>query len=120
MTTCAPLSLGTARSSRCTRRWASCDNHTGIEQEEEYGCDECKKPIQRDVKGSHHTYLKADIFRQGGATGHLEFCSWTCCLKGLKKVRTDYFVSLPYLIYDDQDAKGLRAKDFFAAVRAFK
>ena len=88
-----------------------------------YGCDECKKPINRaelGPKGSRQ-YLQAQVFSRHDRDGakSLEFCSWKCCLKGLSKAKTDYFVSLPYLHYDETQ-KGIRSSDFFAAVKAFK
>lgn len=88
--------------------------------EEEYGCDECKKPIDYDLDvKQHRQYLQVTVFHHEGQSEHLEFCSWRCALKGLKKVKSDYFVSLPYLIYDD-DQKGIRAKDFWAALKSLR
>lgn len=84
-----------------------------------YGCDVCKKPISYEITGKHHQHLRATVFNEGKESRDLEFCSWACCLRGLKKVKSDYFVSLPYLLYDEKQ-KGIRAKDFFDAVRAFK
>ena len=81
------------------------------------GCDVCKKPIDRG--GKQRQYLQATVFKHGAETGHLEFCSWKCALRGLKKVKTDYFIGLPSLHYDERQ-KGIRAKDFFDAVKAFK
>lgn len=86
-----------------------------------YGCDECKRPINRGLghKGNRQ-YLQASVFnRTTDSAGTLEFCTWKCCLKGLGKAKSDYFISLPYLTYDEEQ-KGIRAQDFFDAVRAFK
>lgn len=94
----------------------TCDHKTRA-TDEEYGCDVCKKPI--DYGGQQRQYLKADVFRRDKETQSLEFCSWKCALQGLKKVKTDYFISLPFLHYDDHQ-KGIRAKDFFDAIKAFK
>jgi hypothetical protein len=90
--------------------------------EEEYGCDVCKKPINNrelDPKGNR-MYLQAQVFSNRGNSSaeQMEFCSWKCALKGLSKVKTDYFVSMPYLHYDETQ-KGIRASDFWAAVRSF-
>jgi hypothetical protein len=79
--------------------------------DEEYGCDVCRKPINRD--GQTRQHLSANVFHNGEVTTRLEFCSWKCCIQGLRKVKTDYFVALPYLHYDEKQ-KGIRAKDFFA------
>lgn len=81
--------------------------------DESYGCDECRKPIDRG--GQERQYLQATVFKHDVESRQLEFCSWKCCLKGLRKVRTDYFVSLPFLHYDERQ-KGVRARDFFAAI----
>lgn len=83
---------------------------------EEYGCDECMQPINRGARGNHLSLLQATAHRTEGAPKDYEFCSWVCCLKGLSKVKTDYFITLPYLTYDE-DQPGLRAQDFFAAYR---
>ena len=82
--------------------------------DESYGCDECRKPIDRG--GEHRKYLQATVFKRAGETQHLEFCSWKCAIKGLRKVRTDHFVSLPFLQYDERQV-GIRAQDFFKALQ---
>ena len=94
----------------------TCDDRRRV-TDDAYGCDECRKPI--DFGGKQRMYLQADVFRNSKPTQGLQFCSWKCALNGLKKVKSDYFVSLPMLHYDDHQ-KGIRAKDFFDAVRAFK
>ena len=94
----------------------TCENRRR-ETDDEYGCDECKTPI--DYGGQQRMYLAAEVFRNGKPTESLQFCSWKCALKGLKKVKSDYFVSLPYLHYDDHQ-KGIRAKDFFDAIKMSK
>jgi hypothetical protein len=92
-------------------------------REEEYGCDQCKKPINRGNLGpkGNRQYLQATVFQDRGTSNaaNLEFCSWKCCLKGLAKVKSNYFVSFPYLHYDEEQ-KGIRAQDFFVAAKAFK
>ena len=87
---------------------------------EVYGCDHCKNVITRGTSagGKHRSYLEANIFSNSQETTRMEFCSWLCCLLGLEKVETDYFISLPYLIYDE-DQGGIRAADFFNAMRQF-
>ena len=95
----------------------TCDHRTRA-TDDAYGCDECRKPI--DYGGKQRQYLAANVFSHDSSPSKdLHFCSWKCALKGLKKVKSDYFVSLPYLHYDDQQ-KGIRAKDFFDAIKAFK
>ena len=95
----------------------TCDHKTR-ETDEEYGCDECRKPI--DYGGEQRQYLRVNIFHHGSSPStELHLCSWKCAMKALKKVKSDYFVSLPYLHYDERQ-KGIRANDFFDAIKAFK
>lgn len=94
----------------------TCENRRRL-TDTEYGCDECRKPI--DFEGKQRQHLQVTVFRNNKPTESLEFCSWVCCLKGLKKINSDYFVSLPMLHYDDHQ-KGIRAKDFFDAIKAYK
>ena len=80
-------------------------------------CDKCKKDLGLNDCGEH---LEVKIFyqdqnNQRKETDHLQFCSWKCCIKFLPKIKSDYFVTLPYLHYDNRK-KGLTAKDFFEAI----
>ena len=78
-----------------------------------YGCDNCKKVIDFNLKDVES--LEATVFKHAGNTesNRLEFCSWKCCIVRLRKVKTDYFISLPFLSFDNKQ-NGLKAKDFFA------
>ncbi len=77
-----------------------------------YGCDFCKKEIDFDAEGQQ--YLEIAVFQNNsGPSERKQFCSWVCVIKGLRKVKSDYFVSLPFLQYDAKK-KGIRAKDFLA------
>lgn len=63
------------------------------------------------------TELTMTVFhKDGSAAEHMHFCSWKCCVKALRKVKTDYFISLPFLHYDGSQ-KGLGAQDFFALLK---
>jgi hypothetical protein len=84
-----------------------------LEENEVYGCDGCRKEI--DMRKKHVEYLDATVHHRTEAAKSLHFCSWKCCMKGLPKVKTDYFISMPFLMFDSK-AKGMRAKDFFAAI----
>jgi len=88
-------------------------------EEERYGCDECKKQID-EMGGGEHEYLELKIFRNPGdnQSQHLHLCSWKCVLKKVRKVRSDYFVVLPFLLYKKKVKKGLRASDFLKLLRA--
>lgn len=95
----------------------TCKRHGKIIQQEVYGCDVCKKEIDLNKKGAE--YLDATVFHhdQEKAAEHMHFCSWRCVIRGLKKVKTDYFISLPFLHYGS-GAKGLMAKDFFKFMKS--
>lgn len=82
---------------------------------EEYGCDECKKPI--NVGAPEREYLSATVFSMLDKSRDLQFCSWRCALAGLSKVQCEHFISLPYLTYDTAQP-GVRASDFFEALKA--
>jgi hypothetical protein len=93
----------------------------GTSQEESFGCDGCKKPIDdrlnnRDSQNRH--YLEVRVFSNDDSeTKHLQFCSWKCVLKTLPKINTDYFITLPYLTFDNPLEKGIRAQDFFREIK---
>ena len=76
-----------------------------------YGCDQCKKEIDMNLKDAD--YLKTTVFSLDGTSEHRIFCSWKCVIENLKKVKTDYFVSLPFVSYDKK-GKGLRAEDLIS------
>ena len=81
--------------------------------EDVYGCDLCKKEMDM-ISGNR---LDVQIFHNGSeATEHKHFCSWQCVLEFIPAITTDYFVTLPYLQYDDDTPKGQRAKDFLALI----
>lgn len=80
--------------------------------DEERGCDECAKPLGEDDS------LSATVFsNQDNETVDLHFCSWACALKKLSTVKTDYFISLPYLHFDAGAPQN--ADDFWKAIRGF-
>ena len=98
------------------REWntCSCCGSRKLKSEEVYGCDECRKEI--DLNQPDRAHLEAAVFHHGSESKHLHFCSWRCVIKGLRKVKTDHFISLPFLLYDEA-GKGLRARDFFALLK---
>lgn len=83
-----------------------------------YGCDECKKEIKEgqyklDVTIFYNNKKLSKQHNGDGETDRHEFCSWDCVCKFLPKIKTDYFVSLPYLFYDSKmKQKGIKANDF--------
>lgn len=87
-----------------------------------YGCDECKKEFGDEYK------LQIDVFYHDeknkkkdstGETDKYDFCSWVCVFKFLPKIKTDFFVNLPYLIYDSK-TKGTSVKDFLKLIKGKK
>jgi len=104
-------------------KWRKCSScGTNIERisDEEYGCDECKKPIAIAVEGKrHHDYLQVTIFQNPAhsTSSYRQFCSWKCTLRNLRKVKCNYFISLPCLQFEKDAVPGQRVKDFFKAIK---
>ena len=83
-------------------------------------CEFCGRECPMDLGPERERqYLDVTVFHTVEQADHIAFCNWTCALKGLKKIKTNYFVNLPYLHYDTT-IKGIRASDFWKAVREFK
>jgi hypothetical protein len=102
------------------KKCKTCHQRTTMSQEESFGCDECKRPIDEQLNtnnSKHRDHLQVAVFRNNreGAE-HLHFCSWRCVLAHLPKIKTDYFVSLPFLQYDGS-WPGTTAADFFKALK---
>ena len=71
-----------------------------------FGCDNCKKEV---LKGR----LEITIFySRKEETEHLHFCCWKCVLEYLPKIKSNDFVTLPYLSYDREEIEGCMASDF--------
>lgn len=69
-----------------------------------YGCDECMS----EIKGWPNENAKLDMtvfFSDTDHTQGLHFCSWDCVINHLPKIKTTYFVSLPYLMFDGNSPK---------------
>ena len=91
-----------------------CGRRGDLLQDEKYGCDECKKEIDMSKPGSD--YLRVTVHSNDERARSMEFCSWRCTVKGLKKIKTDYFIAMPFLNYDTRK-KGLMATDFFKLIK---
>ncbi len=91
-----------------------CGKSGKLLKEETYGCNECRKEI--DIDGSR---LEVTVFSNTNAAERRHFCSWKCVVKNIRKIKTDYFVSLPYLLYDDAP-KGMRVADFIKLLKVTK
>lgn len=86
-----------------------------------YGCDTCKAEIdlnRSSSSGKGSGYLKVTVFHEESSTQNLEFCSWDCFFAKVPKIKSDYFMSLPYLMFDETDNK-INAKGFFRAAKKF-
>ena len=97
---------------RTYRTCKSCKSRSHL-RSEVYGCDTCRKVL--DMNLPQADYLRANVHRhnQAGNSEEIICCSWKCMLKALRQVKSDYFVSLPFLHFDST-VKGMRAEDFFA------
>lgn len=72
-----------------------------------YGCDECKVVIDFNIKDVEYLEMTAHSNIDGYKS--FQFCSWECVLKFLPKVKTDYFVSFPFLHYDRKGKTSAKA-----------
>lgn len=97
------------------RKCSECGTRKALVHDASYGCDGCGKPIDALLEQSNirrREYLELSV-HNWESSSRLQFCSWKCVIRGLRKVESDYFVVLPYLHYDDA-AKGQRVSDFLA------
>jgi len=97
--------------------YKTCDKcgHREFVRDGAVGCDNCGKEL--DLSKPEIEYIDATVHRHNGEeTEPLYFCSWKCCLITLKKVKTDYFISLPFLSFDNKK-RGLEASDFFKLLK---
>ena len=105
-------------------RCPTCNSHIKTLEEEQYGCDCCKKVIDlEDNKyGNRESpHLSVTVFykEDHDKTDHLEFCSWKCLYLKLKeyKDRTDIsFIAFPYLSFE-RDIKDKYCGDFFECIK---
>lgn len=101
-------------------RCSECGGRKNLTQKASYGCDVCKKPID-DFLSSGNTrssdYLEIVVFHDAShETDRYQFCSWACCFKKLRRIKTGVFVSLPFLVFEKKP-KGQNAKDFFRCLK---
>jgi hypothetical protein len=68
-------------------------------EEAVYGCDECG--VEITDYPNEESRLEVTVFHSDSEDiDHLHFCSWDCVLKFIPKIDTDYFVSLPFILFD--------------------
>ena len=84
--------------------------------EDIYGCDRCEVTIDMNDKDSR--YLAIDVFGQGeGSEKHI-FCSWSCALQFLPTIECNYFISLPFVSFNEKGKCG--AKEFLKLIETIK
>lgn len=80
---------------------------------EVYGCDNCKK----EMKEHRHDMT---VHYNDGEAKYYQFCSWQCVAEFFPKIKTDYFVSLPFVHFDNKGNKGFGIKDFLKVFKTTK
>jgi len=79
-----------------------------------HGCDQCSKTIK--PYGNDDERLDVTVHDHTSSAKHFYFCSWSCVFKFARKVKTDYFFTLPYVSFDNRIV-GRRAKDFLKEIK---
>lgn len=99
-----------------SKKCSECGLHKLVKHEE-YGCDNCKAPIEPDKPAIERDHLRITIFhKHRERTDDLEFCSWECVFRKLRELQTDSFISLPELSFERTNPKmGVNA--FWKAIR---
>ena len=99
--------------SRCDK----CDNITD-HKKHAYFCDGCDKLLidEYQNRDDAEDFINITIHNKSGPAIRHEYCSWKCCLKHLRTLDSDYFISMPFLQYDNV-SDGTRASDFFALLK---
>lgn len=70
-----------------------------------HGCDNCGKAIQGRALGITVFAKETDDNRS------LEFCSWRCTLMFIPKIECEFFIDLPFLIYNNEEGDS-NSKEF--------
>lgn len=86
--------------------------------DEVYGCDECKSEIKDFPQESQR--LELTVFHHTKDSYHLHFCSWNCVFKHLPKINTDYFVSLPFVYFDEKEPSKRSSKALMKIIKHFQ
>lgn len=109
---------------RVTKKCDKCNSTLRITKAPVWECDECGSSMtdnHLDITIHFHDdvpkeYSKYDKHNDNDSAG-MEFCSWKCLIKKLRTIKTDYFISLPFLSFDEQYGNGCKADDFFAELK---
>ena len=96
-----------------------CGSRKEVISDDKYGCDQCKKEINFYSEGkSHNDFLDIKVFHHNNdPTEEFQFCSWKCVFKFLPTIKTNYFVTLPYLHYEDDVMPGQGIKGFLKEIK---
>lgn len=106
-------------------RCPTCGSLRNTLEEEQYGCDYCKKVIDLEDCSKYNRrispHLEVEIFyiEEDKPVENLTFCSWNCFYLKIKeyKDRTDIsFIALPYLSFE-RDIKDKYCGDFFECIK---
>lgn len=107
-------------------RCSKCKSFLKIIEEEQFGCDFCKKIINLQNSKYHNktsSHLDVTIFyKSNNSDDHIErlqFCSWKCLYSKLKKFQKKKnidFIALPYLSFK-RDIKDKYCGDFFECIK---
>lgn len=82
-----------------------------------YYCDECGKEIPEgsmlEVNNWTRKYLKSSHHPK-----EYNYCSWRCVFQGISKMKSQYFISLPYITADPEETgrRGGDLKEFKEAL----
>ena len=99
----------------------TCSKSAGtLLEDEKYVCDGCGE-VEIDI-AKNEEYLRLVVFKHiSGETksNTYQLCSWACVFSFIPKIKTNYFVDLPYLHYD-KATKGQGAKDFIRLTQGRK
>ena len=85
---------------------------------EAYGCDECRHEIPQMPNEPNR--LELTVFNKNEESCSLHFCSWACVLTHIPKVKSDYFISLPFLYYDSKDGHTRNASELIDIINSIK
>jgi len=101
---------------RVSRKCKEC-GLSKLVKHEEYGCDNCKAPIEPDKSAIDRDHLRVTVFHQHREeTDTLEFCSWECVFRKLRELKTDHFIDLPYLSFERTNPE-MGVDAFWKAIR---
>jgi len=87
-----------------------------------YGCDQCKETFTEEtsiLKITVYFYMDKPNSKSVGDTEEerFEFCCWRCVFRFIPTIKTDHFVNLPFLMYDNNSSD---IRDFMNVIKEIK